>query len=377
MNKSISHRLVSAWREGRLGAALARRLGLSSNSSRVRWHGAENQAQAVATLLEWGRGMAASDQERVLVIGPDDPLRRRLEAQLRRHRVASEIRAIDELEGFKPADNLAGVLCTATSVREQTTIARVISAHPYLSRLRFEYVGGLDPAQQQFVELDEYRDTFFISPVLRDKPDPYSIYTESLQYFEQKCGLRDYLDLYQVLAEIVRRKVPGDIAEFGSYKGHSGWLIARSLQALGSDKHLWMFDMFEAFPEEPLGVDQFWSATHEVDFSQVRDKLAHFERVKLVKGDFTQTLGESSLERLALAYIDCDSFRATRFLLERLPDNYLATGGTMICEDYGHPALLGNRVAVHEVMDGRVDFVRQFSQFSGLYMFTKMGAVAT
>ncbi len=348
------------------------RLGRMSRAQQVRWYGARSIADGQYALIAWGRAaLRGAAAKQLLIVGADDGFRRGLLATLQAAKLP--VGAID-LAGLAAVDAsvVAAVLCAAIDEAGQQRIAAAVQGHPGLAHCRFEYVGGLDPAQAQFAQQDEYADTFFVSPSLRDAPGPYAIYQESLQLFEQKCGLRDYLDLYQAIRDLVRRDVPGDIAEFGSYKGHSGWLIARTLQALGSNKRLWMFDMFESFPEETLGVDQFWSNTHTVDFAQVSAKLAGFANVTLVRGDFTRTLAESAVRELALAYVDCDSYRATHYLLTTIPDRYLQTGGKLICEDYGHPALLGNRVAVHATMDQRKDFSSYFSQFSGLYIFTKL-----
>ena len=42
------------------------------------------------------------------------------------------------------------------------------------------------------------------------------------------------------------RNLEGDVAEFGSFKGQSGYLIARYLEERKSDKRLFMFDAFES-----------------------------------------------------------------------------------------------------------------------------------
>ncbi len=267
---------------------------------------------------------------------------------------------------------MAAVMCGYTDPPRMTALARLLANHPVFADARFEYASGLDAEHVVFRSLDEYGDTWFVSPVLLESPSPYDLYEESLTKFEQKCGLRDYLDLYQWLKTVVENDIPGDVAEFGSYKGHSGYLIARTLGALGSAKRLYMFDTFESFPVEPLGVDHFWSETHEVDFEDVRTKLAPFSNVQLVKGDFTETLASTATGPLALAYIDCDSYRATRFLFDALLPDGISAGGLLICEDYGHPALLGNRAAVHESLDGRPGLLRFFSQFSGLYITVKL-----
>jgi O-methyltransferase len=293
--------------------------------------------------------------------------------QLRRQSIRFEVARLEEIASWGPErlPALAAIVCAYPDSRRTTQAAGILAHHRSLADVRFEYVCGLEPERELFAQLDEYSTTWFSSPVLLADPSPYAIYQESLNHFEQKCGLRDFLDLYQLLRSVVENGVTGDVAEFGSYRGHSGYLIARTLESLGSDKRLFMFDTFEEFPHEDLGVDQFWSRTHDVDFSDVQAKLHVFDRVTIVRGDFVETLGSTNIESLALAYIDCDSYRATKFLLDALLPTKISSRGVIVCEDYGHPALLGSRVAVHESLTGTTDCLQFFSQFSGVYIVQK------
>lgn len=132
-----------------------------------------------------------------------------------------------------------------------------------------------------------------------------------------------------------------------------------------------MFDMFEHFPDESVGVDAFWSQTHNVDFQEVKAKFKDRPNTTLIKGDFTETLSAVNIDKMSLIYVDCDSYRATLFLMKELFEKKLSEKGIMIFEDYGHPALLGNRLAVHEFFEGRTDCIKFFSQFSGYYIVIK------
>lgn len=363
-------------RTGTLPKRIARRLGLVPAADKARWHGATSAGQAVAALC--ARASTAlngtTDKHFVLSLGDGDTFHHRLDARLQRMGLPYQSMTLaNALQLLSPdSDHIAIVLCACLDARQQTRAAMALAQHPVLGSCPFEHVAGLGPERDNFHRWDEYLKTDFVSPVLLDDPGPYEIYQQSLNHFEQKCGLRDYLDLYQLLKSVIERNVPGDIAEFGSFRGHSGWLIARSLQALGSDKRVFMFDTFDSFPTENYGVDHFWSATHPVNYEQVKAKFETMPQVTLVKGDFTQTLVDSPVAELALAFIDCDSYRATRYLLKTLPQDYLQPHGVLVCEDYGHPALLGNRVAVHEVLDGQTGWFKYFSQFSGLYIAVKM-----
>jgi predicted O-methyltransferase YrrM len=211
----------------------------------------------------------------------------------------------------------------------------------------------------------------FISPLHLQKVNWKSLFEESCHKFDPKTGIRDFMDLIQCLSHIVEKNIPGNIAEFGSFKGQSGYLIARFLELMKSDKKLYMFDMFESFPTESIGIDHFWSNTHEVDYSSIKNKFSDMKNVQLVKGDFTQTLEKIDTGKLALAFVDCDSYRGTEYLIKKIFDYCLAPSGLMLFEDYGHASLLGNRLAVHKLFDRKKNAFCFFSQFSGTYIVCK------
>ncbi|MBP6335639.1 MAG: class I SAM-dependent methyltransferase [Bacteroidia bacterium] len=243
--------------------------------------------------------------------------------------------------------------------------------HGTLKDVPFEYLGDTREDFSFARKQDHQHSLDFVSPILIEESDYFKIYEESLTRFEKKCDIRDYMDLCQLIKSIIDRNIPGDVAEFGSFKGHSGYLISRLLKAMRSDKTLYMFDTFEKFPTEEMGVDSFWSETHEVNYEEVKSKFADNNKVKLVKGDFTKTLADIKIDKLSFIYIDCDSYRASTFLMEELFDKVLSPGGLLVLEDYGHPALLGNRLAFHHFFDKRKSNFRYFSQFSGFQIVVK------
>lgn len=240
-----------------------------------------------------------------------------------------------------------------------------------LINIPFEYIGNSFFDYNHWQKHERYTSNYFISPILHSDFDVLKIHADSLSKFELKCDVRDYLDIAQAMIHVKHANIPGDIAEFGSFKGHSGYLITQLARALKLNKNIYLFDMFESFPEEPIGIDAFWSKTHHVNFEEVRDKFKEFPNVKLVKGDFTKTLDGEKIKQMSLIHVDCDSFRATLYLMEELFDRVLAPGGVMIFEDYGHPGLLGTRVAVDEFFAKRTDCFQYFSQASGYYIVYK------
>lgn len=267
----------------------------------------------------------------------------------------------------------SGVICLDFNSREVTIAAQTINASPQLKQVPFEYA-LVDAADYPLLiqhDVPYFSATHFRSPLLLDPVNPFSIYEESLKKFALKCEVRDFTELYQGLRHIVSQKVEGAVAEFGSFWGHSGYLIAQSLRGLGSEKQLYMFDTFDGFPEEPLGIDQFWNNTHPVCFTDVQAKFTGMESVSLIQGDFTQTLPQTSIDCFSLIFVDCDSYRGIRYLIEETYPR-LSVGGLMIFEDYGHPALLGARLAVDEYFTDAEGCLRFFSQFSGFYIVMKL-----
>jgi O-methyltransferase len=372
---TLGAKLLHHLRRGTLFDRLMERAGILPEHMKVRWRGAKNERQAVRALVRWAELDLVNRPAGswVLSLGDGGPFHRQLDALLRSRGLSFRSSDAATITTWQAPDvaGLCGIVCGLSEASQLTQASRAVAGNPLLERVPFEYAAGINVEHAQFKRQDEYADTYFVAPSLIDSPNPYALYQESLQHFEQKTGLRDYLDLYQVLRHVVRNNVEGCIAEFGSYRGQSGWLIARTLQALGAERRVYMFDTFEEFPTESMGVDQLWNRSHQVSYEDVRRKLSPFTNVTLVKGDITQTLPTTDIGKVALAFIDCDSYRATRFLLNHLWDRHVGPGAAFVVEDYGHPALLGSRAAVHEELDQRPGCMQFFSQFSGLLIVVR------
>ena len=309
----------------------------------------------------------------ILIIGGPDAMTAAIREDLIAHRMVPVVRPLNDFleNGVTEPEQFACVVCTYTDIRRTTAVARAVLADAGLSQLIFEYVTF--PAQDYRILARHQTETSLskISPLLTYPLDVLGLYEASLAHFEKKCDVRDYMDFCQMLKTIKDNDIDGDIAEFGSYRGHSGYLLASLMAGLEMNKHLYLFDTFDSFPEEPLGIDQFWSGSHPVDFETVRQKFDRFPFVTFVKGDFTHTFNTAAIKQLAFVYVDCDAYRSTAYLIDRVYTDALSPGGVMIFEDYGHAQLLGNRAAVHNFFDQRSGCVQFFSQFSGSYIVIK------
>jgi predicted O-methyltransferase YrrM len=342
----------------------------------------ESPEEAVEFLIKRVRELTSQNQYAIF-ISSDDSRAEYIKIQLSKYYTKLIRISIADVKKFRLSGRPEPA-CIFTSYLDGSTIYYIgqsLIQNQDLLNIPFEYVCIPKTEYEALEKFDNYNKFSFVSPLLLSDVKFNKIYEDSIEKFElnnayfhhtAKCDVRDYMDLNQILTHVSQSKVPGEVAEFGSYKGHSGFLMAEVLKALKSEKKVYLFDTFEEFPSENIGIDLFWSNTHKVDFEQVKARFSDYENVILVKGDFTKTLPETSIDKLCFIYVDCDSFRATKFLNDYLFEQKLSKGGVMVFEDYGHPALLGNRLAVHNYFDARKDCFRFFSQFSGYYIVTKL-----
>lgn len=338
-----------------------------------RWQIRSLEDAAVFLAKKARNAFKAAGNPHILTLGPESTFDRWIHEDLETRGMKPDRltwMALEVVEALPRAD-YAAVICTETDIRGTTGSARAVMQRPELSRIPFEAVILTKSDYAVLKRHERLRAADFVSPVPLMEPEFSDIYEASLQLFEKKCDVRDYMDLCQSVHQVTEGAIEGEVAEFGSYHGHSGYLLARLLEKRRPRRRLFLFDTFDAFPEEALGIDRFWSGSHPVSFMEVSDRFKPFPFATLVQGDFTETFDKAGIDRLALVHVDCDSFRATDYLIRRIFPQILSRGGIMVFEDYGHPQLLGSRAAVHGYFDGRTDAVRFFSQFSGCYIVVK------
>lgn len=348
----------------------------SHSPKQNRWH-IQSIEDAVWFLCKKARNaFKASDRRYILMVGERDPMTRSILEDLAQRGMVPVLLTLEALleNGSSDPEGYACVICTYVDIRRTTATARAILSDPILSRLPFEYVAFPEASYRTLLRHPSEGSLAKVSPLPTYAFDVFQIYEDSLSHFEMKCDIRDYMDVCQLLKTVKDNGIIGDVAEFGSYRGHSGYLMASLMAALGLDKHLFLFDTFDSFPKEPLGIDQFWSGSHPVNFREVRSKFDAFPFVTFVKGDFTRTFDTAAVSQLAFVYVDCDAYRSTDYLIRRIFSDVLSSGGIMVFEDYGHAQLLGNRAAVHNYFDKRSDCHQFFSQFSGCYIVIKLSA---
>ncbi|HET9051052.1 MAG TPA: TylF/MycF/NovP-related O-methyltransferase [Candidatus Dormibacteraeota bacterium] len=171
---------------------------------------------------------------------------------------------------------------------------------------------------------------------------------------------------------VVRRGVPGAIAECGVWRGGSMEVVARTLLAEGAaDRDLHLFDTFTEMPRPgPVDVDRGgrpaildWERQRsdpdpwvESTFGLIPEDAvrAHLletgypaERLHLVAGLVEETIPAHAPPGIALLRLDTDWYGSTRHELVHLYPR-MAPGGVLIVDDYG--LFRGARRAVDEYL---------------------------
>ncbi|PIQ95533.1 MAG: hypothetical protein COV67_14415 [Nitrospinae bacterium CG11_big_fil_rev_8_21_14_0_20_56_8] len=161
---------------------------------------------------------------------------------------------------------------------------------------------------------------------------------------------------YQYLKQTA--SLEGDVAEFGVFQGGCSYFLATLLRHMGLDekKRLWLFDTFQGIPDQsPLDHAEKESFSAR-EVGRVRELFGGFPNVELVAGDVCETVGKSGMDRLALAHIDCDQHRPTRFLCETLYPR-MVRGGILMFQNYSLGGAYGERVAVDTFFRGKPESV--------------------
>lgn len=160
----------------------------------------------------------------------------------------------------------------------------------------------------------------------------------------------------------VRLGVPGDYAEFGTWRGGTLYIVAETWRRLEQTRELLAFDSFEGLPPTAArdGDALHKGLFSDVDVEEVRAFFAGkgLSRVRLIKGWFDKTIGELDGRALALAHIDCDTYDSTVAVLGRAW-NALSPGGFLVVDDYGHPDCPGVMIAIEEFFAKREEIVWQ------------------
>lgn len=170
--------------------------------------------------------------------------------------------------------------------------------------------------------------------------------------------LLSHPEAYQLyMAVLATRKLGGDVAEVGVYKGGSARLIC---EAKG-DRVLHLFDTFEGLPEvHEVDASSFSKGEYAASLSAVQTYLGGCSGLEYHKGLFPCT-GQAVMDRrFSFVHLDADLYEST---LDSLGFFYprMIPGGIIISHNY--PDAPGVKRAFHEFFDDKPEpVVKLFRQ---------------
>lgn len=175
---------------------------------------------------------------------------------------------------------------------------------------------------------------------------------------ETKMLISDH-EAYQLMMAVrSTKKIPGDIAEVGTYRGGSSKLIAIA-RGDESTKHLYLFDTFEGLP--PLSdIDRtnFTDEQYPADLDKVTAYLSAYPNLSLHKGIFPKSAGAIQAKRFSFVHLDVDLYEATRDSIEFFYPR-MNPGAVLISHDY--TTAPGVRKAIDDFMADKPEAVFESS----------------
>lgn len=164
---------------------------------------------------------------------------------------------------------------------------------------------------------------------------------------ETMIGLERLDNLAFCVRRVLADGIPGDLVETGVWRGGACIFMMGVLRACGDlEKKVWLCDSFEGLPRpasasspDSAGVP-FWEfpelavSDREVVGNFEKYGLWDEERVRIVKGWFSETLPNAPIDEIALLRLDGDMYDSTMVALRSLYPK-VSIGGYCIVDDYG------------------------------------------
>ncbi|CEO24023.1 TylF/MycF/NovP-related O-methyltransferase [Paraclostridium sordellii] len=151
---------------------------------------------------------------------------------------------------------------------------------------------------------------------------------------------------YELYKKIVN--IPGEVLEFGVYKGASIIRFATYRELLENtySRKIIGFDIFGEFPKTDNDDDNKFIQRFEeqggngISKEALEDFIKHkkINNIELIKGNVFDTLDEflekNKQIKISLLHLDLDVYKPTKFILEKLYERMIP-GGIIVFDDYG------------------------------------------
>jgi SAM-dependent methyltransferase len=202
------------------------------------------------------------------------------------------------------------------------------------------------------------RDVFGVTiPVIVQRVKISSHYPNDSVWFKKSLAALMVIELEYVddlLKDIMVKKVPGALAEFGVFEGVGINRLFEATERISLNREIWGFDSFKGLsrPTPPFDSDFWREGMYTCSRSDVERNVRAAERfrIKFVEGFFAESLVSeeaTALCDIAFARIDCDLYEPAieclRYLSPRLSD-----GAVLVFDDWTHHIETGEARAFAE-----------------------------
>jgi len=175
---------------------------------------------------------------------------------------------------------------------------------------------------------------------------------KSPSLLSDQVDVREVAIILRELETILKKRVDGDVVEFGCYVGTTSVFLADRLRT--TDKKLYLYDSFAGLPpktredESPAGL-QFQKGELLATKKQLIHNLthAHVPLPIITKGWFSQLTTKDIPARISFAFLDGDYYHSVMDPL-KLIWSHLSPGSVVIVDDYVNEALPGAARAVDD-----------------------------
>jgi O-methyltransferase len=156
---------------------------------------------------------------------------------------------------------------------------------------------------------------------------------------------KNLLTLCELVREVNRLQLPGDIVECGVWNGGSAAVMAFANEESKSptERTIWLFDSFQGLPpagekDGELERRNYFAGWNKGDTDKVRKVFKKvgtpLTNVKIVPGWFDVTLKSTVINAIAVLHIDSDWYDSVKIVLDVLYEK-VVPGGFVILNDYG------------------------------------------
>ncbi len=167
-------------------------------------------------------------------------------------------------------------------------------------------------------------------------------------------GEMNRMNIYLILRFFLPRLKPGNIIEFGSYRGGSAIFMASVCQELLPDCIIYALDTYTGMPKTDSEIDAHGEGDFaDVDYSEMvaYAKSLGLNNLRFIPGLFDATAPAVLAQAgpIALAHIDCDSKSAARYAYDAVSPA-MVEGGYIVFDDATVSSCIGATEAVEEII---------------------------